>query len=228
MGMAFPSIANSKQLPYFFTLISQGKVSPTEFSFYLGRAKSNTAGNSEMTLGGRDSAKYTGVTTAVPVTSQTYWQVAINGASVGTGGVISGTAGQAAIDTGTTLVIAPTSAASAIYNKIPGSFPIPFLGGSTQLYGYPCNSNPNVSLGFAGKQFAINNLDFNFGKLSDQLGPIGNLFPGSCLGGIAGADLASATGQSLWIVGDTFLKNWYSTYRYVSPSSAFVDFAKAV
>jgi len=228
MGMAFPAIASSKQLPYFFTLISQGKVNPTEFSFYLGRAKSNTAGNSEMTLGGRDSSKFTGATTPVPVTSQTYWQVAINGASVGTGSTIAGTSGQAAIDTGTTLVVAPTSAAAAIYNKIPGAFPIPFLGGTTQLYGYPCNSNPNVSLSFAGKQFAINNLDFNFGKLSDQLGPIGAFFPGSCLGGVAGADLATVSGQSLWIVGDTFLKNWYSTYQYVSPSSAFVNFAKAV
>jgi hypothetical protein len=80
MGMAFPSIANSKTLPYFFNLINQGKVNPSEFSFYLGRAKSGTAANSEMYLGGRNEAKYTGAFTSVPVTSQTYWQVAIDGA----------------------------------------------------------------------------------------------------------------------------------------------------
>lgn len=28
--------------------------------------------------------------------------------------------------------------------------------------------------------------------------------------------------------GDTFLKNYYSTYSYTSPSKASVDFAKAV
>jgi hypothetical protein len=80
MGMAFPAISNSKSSPFFFTLINQGKVSPTEFSFYLGRARSGTAGNSEMFLGGRNEAKYTGAFTSVPVTSQTYWQVAIDGA----------------------------------------------------------------------------------------------------------------------------------------------------
>jgi len=228
MGMAFPSIANSKQLPFFFNLINQGKVNPTEFSFYLGRTASGTGGNSEMTLGGRDSSRYSGSFTKVPVTSQTYWQVAIDGASVGSGGLISGTTGgQAAIDTGTTLLIAPTAAASAIYGQIPGSFPIPFLGGSTQLYGYPCSSSPNVQLQFAGKKFAVNPLDFNFGTLSSQLGFFGMFFPGSCLGGIAGADLSPSPGVSLWIVGDTFLKNWYSTFTYVSPSSASVSFAKA-
>lgn len=80
MGMAFQSIANSKQPPFFFNLINQGKVNPTEFSFYLGRAQSNTQGKSQLTLGGRDESLYTGATTAVPVTSQTYWQVAIDGA----------------------------------------------------------------------------------------------------------------------------------------------------
>lgn len=126
---------------------------------------------------------------------------------------------------GVSYSLAPTAAAAAIYAKIPGSFPIPFLGGSTQLYGYPCSSSPSVSLQFAGKKFAVNPLDFNFGTLSSALGAIGFFFPGSCLGGVAGADLVA--GENLWIVGDTFLKNWYSTFQYVSPSSAFVNFAKA-
>jgi len=226
MGMAFPRIASSKTTPYFFNLIYQGKVNPTEFSFYLGRAKSGTAGNSEMYLGGRNEAKYTGGFTSVPVTSQTYWQVAIDGATAGSSGLIANTGGQAAIDTGTTLIIAPTSAAAALYSKIPGAFPIPLLGGSTQLYAYPCNSKPNVKLQFAGKTFAVNDLDFNFGTVSSGLGILGFLFTGQCLGGVAGADLIP--GQNLWIVGDTFLKNWYSTYKYVSPTSASVDFARAV
>lgn len=99
MGMAFPSIASSKSTPYFFNLIKQSKVNPPEFSFYLGRAKSNTQARSEMTLGGRDSSRYTGAFTNVPVTSQTYWQTAIDGASVGNNAVIPGTSGQSAIGT---------------------------------------------------------------------------------------------------------------------------------
>jgi hypothetical protein len=231
MGMAFQSIANSKSSPYFFTLINQGKVSPKEFSFYLGRAKSNTGANSEMTLGGRDESKYTGSFTPVPVSSQTYWQVAIDGVTVGKNAALPTTAGQAAIDTGTTLIIAPNAAALSIFAQIPGSFPIPL--GTTNLFAYPCSSKPQVNLNFAGKPFVVNPLDFNFGRLIDDLGIdlgidildklLGGLY---CVAGIAGADFKP--GENFYVVGDTFLKNWYSTYEYQSPSKAFVNFAKAV
>jgi hypothetical protein len=90
-----------------------------------------------------------------------------------------------------------------------------------------------VNLNFAGKPFAINPLDFNFGQLTDDLGldlgtsVVGSLLSGLyCVGGIAGADFKP--GQNFYVVGDTFLKNWYSTYEYQSPSKAFVNFAKAV
>ena len=235
MGMAFQSIANSKQPPFFFTLINEKKVSPTEFSFYLGRQKSGTAQNSELTLGGRDESKFSGATTAVPVTSQTYWQVAIDGATVGKNPTLPTTKGQAAIDTGTTLIIAPYAAALSIFAQIPGSVPLP-LGVGIVGFAYPCSSKPQVSLGFAGKQFAINDLDFNFGTLTEDFGLqlgndtlsgiLGSITNSYCLAGIAGADLEPGT--ELYVVGDTFLKNWYSTYQYVDSKTAYVNFAKAV
>ncbi|KAM3418932.1 hypothetical protein BST61_g4890 [Cercospora zeina] len=235
MGMAFQSIANSQQPPFFFTLINEGKVSPTEFSFYLGRQKSGTAQNSELTLGGRDSSKYTGAVTSVPVTSQTYWQVAIDGASVGKNAALATTSGQAAIDTGTTLIVAPYAAAISIFAQIPGSIPLP-LGASILGFAYPCASKPQVNLQFAGKKFVVNPLDFNFGTLSEDFGIqlgndtlsniIGGVVNSYCVAGIAGADLSPT--ENLWIVGDTFLKNWYSTFQYVNPQKAYVNFAKAV
>ncbi|CAK1355582.1 Aspartic protease [Cercospora beticola] len=237
MGMAFQSIANSKQPPFFFSLINQGKVSPTEFSFYLGRQKSGTAQNSELTLGGRDSSKYKGVFTQVPVTSQTYWQVKIDGASVGSNAAPGTTSGQAAIDTGTTLIIAPYLAAISIFSQIPGSIPLP-LGAGIVGFAYPCASKPQVNLQFAGKKFAVNPLDFNFGTLSEDFGIqlgndtlsglLGGLINSYCVAGIAGADLNPTSTENFWVVGDTFLKNWYSTFQYVNPQKAYVNFAKAV
>lgn len=232
MGMAFQSIANSKSSPYFFTLVNQGKCSPSEFAFYLGRQKSGTAGQSQMTLCGRDSSRFSGAVTKVPVTSQTYWQTKIDGATVGglLGGVsLPTTAGQAAIDTGTTLVIAPTVAALSIFAQIPGSVPIPLGLGVPPITGfaYPCASNPKVSLGFAGKQFAINPLDFNFGTITDDLGiALGNSsLSGLCIAGIAAADLDPT--QNLYVVGDAFLKNWYSIYHFGGAKDTYVGFAKA-
>ena len=99
MGMGFSTIAQSQFPTYFESLIAQNKVTTPEFAFYLGRAQSNTQDQSELTLGGRDSSKYTGDFTQVPVTQPGYWQVALDDVTVGgTPGL--DTAGQAAIDTG--------------------------------------------------------------------------------------------------------------------------------
>ena len=237
MGMGFSTIANSKQPTFFENLMSQGQVTNPEFSFYLGRALSGTQGKSEMTLGGRDSSRYSGAFTTVPVTKKGYWQVAVDNAAVR--GLTAGptTKGQAAIDTGTTIILAPTAAALAIFARIPGAFPVPLASGSasTTIFAYPCNSNPQVSLTFAGKQFAINPLDFNLGTLTSSFASLigSNVLSnaldrlvggGLCAASIAGADLDPT--QNFYVVGDTFLKNWYSVYNYNGGAS--VQFAKAV
>nr|POF02597.1 aspartic protease [Quercus suber] len=238
MGMGFQSIAQSKQPPYFKTLIDQGQVSTPEFSFYLGRAASNTGANSELTLGGRDSSKFTGAVTKVPVTMPGYWQVALDQVLVnGKAGALDtlATKGQAAIDTGTTLILGPLAATTSIFARIPGALPVPLalLNGELEpvLYAFPCASIAEVEIQFAGKPFAINAKDLNFGSLTGDFADIvGNntlatiLDSASyCLAGIAGFDIDPS--QNLYVVGDAFLKNWYSIYSYDGPS---VSFAKAV
>ncbi|KAF2720717.1 aspartyl protease [Polychaeton citri CBS 116435] len=243
LGMAFSSIANSGQPTYFETLLKQGTVTTKEFAFYLGRSVDGTGDNSELALGGRDTAKFKGVVTFTPVTQQTYWQVAlqstvVNGkkpllSSLG----IDPTKGQAAIDTGTTIILAPTVATASIYSRIPGAFPVPLISGSPTitLWAYPCSANPSVAITFASKNFAIDPRDFNFGQLTPGLGDLlGNstlssiLGDGSfCLGAIASGDLDPT--QNLYVVGDTFLKNWYSIYSYTQNGGRpAVGFAKSV
>ena len=67
--MAFTAIAEIK-FTTFENLIKQGKVKTKEVSFYLGRAASVAAANSELTLGGRDLSKFTGPVTQAPVMTQ--------------------------------------------------------------------------------------------------------------------------------------------------------------
>ena len=156
-------------------------------------------------VGGRDSKKYTGTVYKVPVTEIGYWQVALDKV-VANGKSATGTAGQAAIDTGTTIVLAPNVATAAIYANIPGSFPTTLGGTSVTIYAYPCSSNPKVSIVFNGHSFAIDPRDFNFGKLTSNFADFANL--GSllsklaggnyCLGAIAGADLDPT--ENLYVV----------------------------
>lgn len=127
-GMAFSSIAQDNGTTFFENLMAQGSVDTNEFGFYMGRVASGTEDDSEMALGGRDSAKYTGDFTTVPVTSETYWQVALDKVTVNskTGG--ANTPGQAAIDTGTTTIVAPTTAAREIMAKIPHTYALHIEG----------------------------------------------------------------------------------------------------
>ncbi|KXL42105.1 MAG: hypothetical protein FE78DRAFT_94051 [Acidomyces sp. 'richmondensis'] len=173
MGMAFQSIAASGQRPYFKTLIDENKVSNPEFSFYLGRTKSGTQGNSELTLGGSDSSKYTDTPTKIAVSTPGYWHIPLDGVSVNaidTALDVTIDKGQAAIDTGTTIILAPSIASTDIFARIPGSIPIPLelIDGSIEpiLYAYPCSSTPRVAITFGVKNFDINPLDFNFGTLT--------------------------------------------------------------
>lgn len=179
MGMAFESIANSKQPPYFLTLINEKKVSNPEFSFYLGRGADGTGKNSEMTLGGRDSSKYTGAFTTVPVTKQGYWQVALD--EVVVNGFVDPvdtllTKGQAAIDNGTTLVLAPLLAATSIFARVPGAIPVPLelINGALEpvLYIYPCAATPKVAIDFGRKDFEIAPQDFSLGSLTGDFASI--------------------------------------------------------
>jgi hypothetical protein len=213
MGMAFESIANSKQPPYFLTLINEGKVSNPEFSFYLGRGADGTGANSEMTLGGSDSSKYTGTVTTVPVTTQGYWQVAVD--EVVVNGFVDPvdtllTKGQAAIDTGTTLVLAPLVAATSTFARVPGAIPVPLelINGALEpiLYIYPCAESPSIAIDFAGTDFEIAPEDLNLGSLTGDFGTIvGNNTLATildtleyCLAGIAADDLQPA--ENLYVV----------------------------
>lgn len=78
-------------------------------------------------------------------------------------------------------------------------------GGFVQ-YNFPCQAVlPNVSFTFGGVDYPISEQDFNWAAEGAD-----------CVGGIGGL-----TSIDFWVVGDTFLKNVYSSYRVEPPSIGF-------
>lgn len=124
-GMAFSTLAQDNGITFFENLIASGAVEKDEFSFYLGRLASGTGDDSQLTLGGRDSTKYTGPFIIVPVISDSHWAVALDDIKIH--GLIAGpdTGGVAVIDTGTSLIFASPTAAEQIMSQIPGSMVVP-------------------------------------------------------------------------------------------------------
>ncbi|KAF4598292.1 hypothetical protein EYR38_006688 [Pleurotus pulmonarius] len=193
IGLAFSSISTSRQPTFFENLIMQKSVAAPLFSVHLARQQ---ATGSEVCFGCVDQSKTTGSITWVPVTSRTYWTIAMSGFAVGektteVEDVV------AAIDTGTTLIYLPNEVAIDFYDQIPGSQSLEDRFGSAAFYSYPCDSNVDVGFVFNGKVFHINSADFNLGRVEEN--------SSDCVGGVL--RMTGGFPNNLAIIGDEFLKS---------------------
>ncbi|CAE6436259.1 unnamed protein product [Rhizoctonia solani] len=206
MGLAFPSLAESKQTPYFTNL---AKLSPTQGMMSFKFVGKNAPG-SELTVGGMDTAAFTGQIAFSPVlTTQgqppSFWTINMGQATVG-GKPVQTTSQFATIDTGTSVVIAPQADAQAIYAAIPGS-----QLGQNGLFSYPCNANPDVALSFAGQSFNIKAADMSLGSDATNTTCVGAIVP--------------SAQRNAWLVGDTFLKNVYTVFDQTNLQVGFAKLA---
>ncbi|KAG8888881.1 hypothetical protein FRB98_006546 [Tulasnella sp. 332] len=214
IGLGFPANAASKELPFFMNLVKQKALKSNIFSMYMSRSGKE---GSELCIGCVDSAKFSGKIEYYPLNPkatkniQYYWNIksggfSYNGKKPATGPL------EAVIDSGTSLIYVSVAAAKALYAQIPNSAPAPKEVGDG-FFTFPCNATlAPISLQFGSKQYAMDSRDFNLGQATT----------GSdlCVGGIIGQD----TGDHLAIIGDEFMKSWYSVFDY---SKCRVGFAKA-
>lgn len=213
MGLGFPANAESNATPFFINLAQSGSLASNVFSFYMSRGG---AGGSELCIGCVNSAKYTGAIDYYPLDpdatdgTQRYWNIPSSGLSYD-GTPASSSGFSAVIDSGTSLIYVPTAVAAKLYKQIPGAAQSSAAGDG--FYTFPCDADiGTISFNFGGKSYAVDPNDFNTGSLSEG--------SNDCVGGIAGAD----SGGNLAIVGDEFMKNWYSVFDY---DRLAVGFAKA-
>lgn len=160
-GMSFPALAQTGTAPFFDALMSQGVVSKGIFTFKIA-----TSG-SYLYLGG--IAPNTGSLTYVNVdSSQGFW---------GTAGSINGKSTAGIQDTGTTLIVAPTSYAQTLFRSISG---VQTFTQDGTLYGaYNCNSAPTITIKIGS--FSR--------KLSADTKSIGTTNDGRCVLSIVGEDI---------------------------------------
>ncbi|BGP41088.1 hypothetical protein JCM10449v2_005057 [Rhodotorula kratochvilovae] len=205
MGMAYQSISTLGASPLFQTLVAQDKVANSQFSFYLAED------GSELFLGGMNPALYkAGSTRAYPVVSQSYWLLATQANVAGKPVSAVGTF-NSIVDTGTSVIVAPTQAAQKFWAAVPNSG----VYGSG-YYTFPCASAPEISFSFGaafGEQWALSGESLNLGKVSSG--------SDRCVGAIVGADI----GINAWILGASFLENVYSTFDLSTNSVSFSDLA---
>ncbi|KAG6375626.1 aspartic peptidase domain-containing protein [Boletus reticuloceps] len=230
IGLAFDPLSALQTTPFWQVLLNQNKLSSSVFSFYLARLidadQMDQAPGGTFTLGGTNTSLYSGNIEFINMPSGTtpaFWFQQVQTMTVQSKSIsISNSDGLAAVDTGTTLIAAPSNVAKEIWSNVPGSTA---LGNQFQgMYAFPCNTNVSVSISFGGTHWAINPDDMNLGPIS------GSGKNQMCVGGIfdIGNTVGSGQGVPSWIIGDTFLKNVYSVFQANPPAVGFAQLANGL
>ncbi|KZT25130.1 acid protease [Neolentinus lepideus HHB14362 ss-1] len=224
LGLAWNTIATSGATPLWQTLAGSGAWDSPVMSFQLTRfVDDNNAQTLEpggsFTMGFVNESLYTGDIDfqSIPSGQESYWILPLTQINVQGNALTfasSSSSSFAAIDTGTTLVGGPSSAIAQVYSEIPGS--APGTGNFEGYYTYPCSTAVNVSLAFGGNSWSISPADFKLTQISNS----------QCLGALF--ELETGGSAPAWIVGDTFLKNVYSVFRFNPPSVGFAQLSEAV
>ncbi|XP_046890409.1 gastricsin-like isoform X1 [Hypomesus transpacificus] len=195
LGLSYPTISAGRETPVMDNMMSQRLLQADIFAFYM------TGGGqqgSELSFGGVDNTKYSGQIYWTPVTSQTYWQIGVAGFGINgreTGWCSQGC--QAIVDTGTSMLTAPSSLMGGIMQSI---------GAQRDQYGQyvvDCSQASNLPT-----------LSFTISGVSFPLPPSAYIQQQNqeCVVAITPTYLPSQNGQPLWIFGDVFLRSYYSVY----------------
>ena len=193
LGLAYDTISVNHIVPPFYNMINQGLIDEAVFSFRIGSSESD---GGEAIFGGIDKSAYSGKLEYVPVRRKAYWEVELDKVAFGDDVLELENTG-AAIDTGTSLIAVPTDIAEMLNTQIGAK------RSWNGQYTVECSRVPNLpvlSLHMGGKAYPLEGSDY---ILQVQ---------GTCISAFTGLDINLPGGGSLWIVGDVFLRKYYTVY----------------
>ncbi|TRM65588.1 aspartic peptidase domain-containing protein, partial [Schizophyllum amplum] len=194
LGMAYPTISNLNQDPWFTNAASQGAVQSNSFGFYM------ASEGSELFLGGTNTELYTGdFEYHATDPSEGYWLT--TGATLNVNGVAAASNFETIIDSGTTIMYGPPDVIKEVYANIEGSGA---YDESSGLYTFPCDSAPSVAFNWGGQDWEVSADNFNLGQTEQG--------SSQCVGSLAGQDLG--LGDNTWLIGDAFMKNVYTVFDF--------------
>lgn len=155
LGLGYDNIAVQHVVPPFYNMINRELLDEPVFSFWLNDAGDQNDGG-EVVFGGTDPAHYQGDITWAPVTRKGYWQIEMQDIKFD-GEYVDLDPIGAAIDTGSSLLVAPTTVAELINKQ---------LGAEKNWagqYTIDCEKVPDLPefcFVFAGKDFCLDGKDY--------------------------------------------------------------------
>ena len=213
LGMGFYEISVDQVVPWWYNLVSSGKVDQNMYTFWLNRDQGAPAGG-ELTLGGYDPKHMSGPINWVPVSRDGYWQFKMDSLSV------QGTSYcqncQAIADTGTSLLAGPTDAIKKL-NKQIGATPI--AAGEYMVDCKKISSMPNVEIQLNGNKFVLTPDQYVLQVTAQGVT--------ECLSGFFGLDVPPPAGP-LWILGDVFIGAYTTVFDMGSLLGVFSTSASSI
>ncbi|XP_048661683.1 LOW QUALITY PROTEIN: gastricsin-like [Marmota marmota marmota] len=210
MGLAYPALSAGGATTALQGMLRVDALSSPMFSVYLSNQGGSEDGGAVI-FGGVDESLYTGQIFWAPVTRELYWQIGIEEFYVGeeaSGWCSQGC--QAMVDTGTSLLTVPQQYLSSLLQAI---------GAQEDEYGQffvNCNDVQNLPT----FTFVINGVQF-------PLPPSANILNenGYCSVGLEATYMSSGNGQPFWILGDVFLRSYYSVFDMANNRVGFATAA---
>ncbi|XP_074489355.1 gastricsin-like [Sebastes fasciatus] len=212
LGLSYPSISAGGETPVMDNMISQNLLGSNIFAFYLSRGGQQ---GSVLSFGEVDNSLYQGQIIWTPVTSQTYWQIGVDGFQINgreTGWCSQGC--QSIVDTGTSSLTAPSQ----------------LIGDIMQAIGAQRNQYGNYMVN-CGQVNNLPTLSFVISGVPVPLPPSAYITQHYqngyqyCSVDINPTYLPSHDGQPLWIFGDVFLREYYSVYDRTNNRLGFAQAA---
>jgi len=203
LGMGWQAIAVDNITTPWNLLWASGALTQNIFSFFLTDDPTRTGA---LTLGGTNTAHYTGPLQFVNLTHETYWQVEMSSMTISGSSVTSVT--KAVIDTGTSTLAGPVDDVKKIADMLGAHAVVP-----GEEYAIACekmNSLPNVVIQMGGFTFTLTAKDYLLETTGDPL----------CVLGILGLDIPPPTGP-LWILGDIFIRKYYTAFDVANQRVGF-------
>lgn len=199
LGMAYPSISVANVTPVFDMAMAAKLLPQNIFSFYINRDPKAAVGG-ELMLGGTDTQYYTGDLHYVNVTRKAYWQIKMDGLTVGNQLTLCKAGCQAIVDTGTSLIVGPKEEVRALQKAIGA---LPLLMGEYMIDCKKIPSLPVISFNIGGKMLNLTGEDYVMKE--SQMGV------SICLSGFMAMDIPPPAGP-LWILGDVFIGKYYTVF----------------
>lgn len=194
MGLGYKTISVNGIVPPFYNMLDQGLLDEPVFSFYLSDTNDEGA-ESECMFGGINKDHYTGEMVKIPLRRKAYWEVDLDAIKFGKEKAELDDTGVI-LDTGTSLIALPSTLAELLNREIGAK------KGFNGQYSVECekrDSLPDLTFTLTGHDFTISAYDY---ILEVQ---------GSCISAFFGMDIPAPAGP-LVILGDAFLRKWYSVY----------------